>query len=231
VPSGPASAALGIIEKRDDARWCPRLYAIFLATDPAGPTPVPHVWIRALKFLLRHQHRTAQMLAALPKAGGTTIGEAVLLALEHAPELALPLIRKGLLANIPANRSDIAAILAIIGEPWGRRELLRALESSDDQEKTADARAALLETGDEECQKAVLAWEERNPHENEAGSYLEIGGRRVGPLYTFREIALKNRAALIRYEMETLRDRVMKLKGVVPPEPRKATSWWRRWRA
>ena len=128
------------------------------------------------------------MFAALPKAGGTEVGEAVLLALEHAPELALPLIRKALLADIPINRIEVAAILALIAKPWSRRELLGALEASDDQEKTADARAALLESGDEEAQKAVLAWEERNPHENEAGSYLEIGGRRLGPFYTFGEI-------------------------------------------
>src|SRR5207302_9773480 len=116
-------------------------------------------------------------LAALPKAGGTEVGEAVLLALEHAPALALPLIRKGLLADIPINRSQVAAILALIAKPWSRQELLGALEASDDQSKTADARAALLESRDEEVQKAVLAWEERNPHEHEVGSYLEIGGR------------------------------------------------------
>jgi hypothetical protein len=61
----------------------------------------------------------------------------------------------------------------------------------DDQKKTADARAALLESGDEDAQKAVLAWEKRNSHENEVGSYLEIGGRRLGPFYTFGEISLK----------------------------------------
>ena len=92
------------------------------------------------------------------------------------------------------------AILALIAKPWSRKELLDALKTSDDQEKTADARAALLESGDEVAQKAVLAWEERNPHENEVGSYLEIGGRRLGPFYTFGEISLKNRASWIRYE-------------------------------
>src|ERR1700722_17586597 len=47
---------------------------------------------------------------------------------------------------------------------------------------------------------------------NEAGSYLEIGGRRLGPFYTFGEISLKNRASWIRYEMGELHDRVMKVK-------------------
>jgi hypothetical protein len=84
-----------------------------------------------------------------------------------------------------------------------------------------------LECGDKEAQKAVLAWEERNPHENDAGSYLEIGGRRLGPFYTFGEISLKNRASRIRYEMDKLHDRVMKVKDVVPPELPEARPWWR----
>jgi hypothetical protein len=70
-----------------------------------------------------------------------------------------------------------------------------ALEASDEQEKTADARAALLESGDEDAQRAVLAWEERNPHEHETGSCLDIGGRRLGPFYTSGELSMKGRAA------------------------------------
>jgi hypothetical protein len=215
-PSGLISAALDIVGKQNDRRWCPRVYSLFSQVDPAGQLPQPHIWITSLKFLLRHGYRTAELFAALPRAGGTEVGEAVLLALEHAPGLALPLIRKGLLADIPVDRSQVAAILALIAKPWSRRELLGALEASDDQEKTADARAALLELGDEDARKAVLAWEERNPHENEVGSYLEIGGRRLGPFYTFGEISLKNRASWIRYEMDKLHDRVMKVKDVIP---------------
>src|SRR3954454_14756496 len=101
------------------------------------------------------------------------------------------------LQTIPPNRIEVAAILALIDKPWSRRELLGALEASDDQEKTADVRAALLESGGEKAREAVLAWEKRNPHENEVGSYLEIGGRRLGPFYTFGEVLLKSRAAWI----------------------------------
>ena len=235
-PNGTTSAALDVIGKQDDPRWCPSLYALFCRVDPEGQAPSPHIWITSLQFLLRHGHRTAEMFAALPRAGGGSSSgpfrprrwEAVLLALEHAPELALPLIRKALLADIPINRTEVAAILAIIAKPWSRRELLGALEASDDQERTADARAALLESGDEQAQKAVVAWEERNPHENEAGSYLEIGGRKLGPFYTFGEIALKNKSSRIRYEMEKLHDRVMKLRDVVPPEP-PVRPWWKVW--
>jgi hypothetical protein len=228
-PSGLISAALDIIGRQDDSRWCARVHDLFSRVDSAGPIPLPHIWIRSLKFLLRHGHRTSDVLAALPRAGGAEVGEAVLLALENAPELALPLIRKALLADIPINRSETAAILALIARPWCRQELLRALDASDDQQKTAPVRAALLEFGDEEAQRAVLAWEERNPHEQEVGSYLEVGGRRLGPFYTFGEHSLKNRASRIRYEMDRLHDRVMKVRDVIPPEPAAARPWWRIW--
>jgi hypothetical protein len=228
-PSGTISAALAVIGALDDPKWCPRLFDLFSRVNPAGDLPQPHIWITSLKFLLRHAYRKAEVIAALAKASRNEIGEAVLLALEHAPELALPLIRKGLLADVPIDRTTVSAILALIGKPWSMRELLGALEATDDQEKTADARAALLETGDPEAERAVLAWEEKNPHENEAPSYLEIGGRKLGPFYSMGEHALKNRAAYIRYEMEELHDRVMKLREVVPPEPPGPKPWWKFW--
>jgi hypothetical protein len=228
-PGGAISAALDIIGGQNDPRWCPHVYTLFSRVHPAGQLPEPHIWITSLKLLLHHGYRTAELLAALPQAGGTEVGEAVLLALERAPVLALPLIRKGLRADIPINRSQVAAILALIARPWSLRELLAALAASGDQERTADARAALLESGDEEAQKAVLAWEERNPHKNEVGTYLEVRGRRLGPFYTFGELSLKNRASWIRYEMDKLHDRVMQIRDVIPPEPPKARPWWRIW--
>lgn len=228
-PSGTISAALDVIGKLDDPRWCPRLFDLFSRVDPAGDLPQPHIWITSLKFLLRHNHRKPEVIAALAKASRNEIGEAVLLSLEHAPELALPLIRKGLLADVPIDRTTVSAILALICKPWSMSELLGALEACDDQEKTADARAALLETGDPEAERAVLAWEEKNPHENEAPSYLEIDGRKLGPFYSMGEHALRNRAAYIRYEMQELHDRVMKLRAVVPPEPPGPKPWWKFW--
>ena len=228
-PSGLVSAALEIAGQQSDPRWCPAVYALFRRADPAGPIPEPHIWVTALKYLLGHGYRKAELLAAFPRAGGTEIGVAVLLALEHAPEHALPLIRKGLLADVPVNRSRVAAILAVIGRPWSLRELLGALEASDDQEKTADVRAALLAAGDPDAERAVLAWEERNPHEGEVGSYLEIGGRKLGPFYTFGEISLKNRAGWVRHEMDELHDRVMKVRDVVPPWPHAPRPWWKLW--
>lgn len=230
TPSGLISTALDIIVRQDDPRWCARVYELFSRVNPAAQLPSPHIWMTSLKFLLRHGYRSDEMITSLSKARGTEIGEAVLLSLEQAPELALPLIRKGLLADVPMGRTRVAAILALIAASWSRRELLNALEKSDDQQKTIDVRAALLESGSEEDQRAVRDWEERNPHVQETGSYLEIGARKLGPFYTFSELTLKNRGVWLRHEMEQLHERVLQIKNVIPPEPSEPRKWWKFWR-
>jgi hypothetical protein len=217
--TGLTSAALDIIGRLNDAVWCERVYELFCRVDPAGPAPQPHLWMAALKFLLRHRHRRDELFAALPRAGGYVMGEACLMALEHAPALALPLIRRALCSCVPANRMAVAAILALIDRPWSRRELVANLQAWDEQELTADCRAALLECHDEEAHRAVRAWEERNPHEPEAPSFLQLGDREYGPFVSMGEIMLRDRAQHVRYEMEKLHDRVMRVRDVVPPEP------------
>jgi hypothetical protein len=148
----------------------------------------------ALKFLLHHGHRREEVLATLPRAGGYELGEACLLALEHAPGLALPLIRRALCSGVPANRTTVAAILALIDRPWSRRELLAKLQTFDDQGRTADCRAALLECHDGEAHRAVRDWEERNPHEPEAPTFLRVGDREYGPCISMGEMMLRDRA-------------------------------------
>jgi hypothetical protein len=227
APGGTTSAALEIIGQRNDPNWRPQIYTLFKRVRSTGKLPQPHIWMTSLKFLLLHGYKKEEMIAALPRAGGTEVGEAVLLALEHAPEHALPLIRRCLLDHVPCNRTTVAAVLALISRPWSLRELLGALRASDDQQMTADARAALLETGDPEAEKAVLDWERINPHEAEAESYVEIDGRKVGPFYSMAEHVLKSTGVYLRYEMDELRDRVMKIRDVIPPEPPR--PWWELW--
>jgi hypothetical protein len=229
-PKGLTSTALEVIGRLDDPAWCPELIRLLRAVDPAGPAPQPHLWMASLKLLLRHGHCRQEVLAALPRAGGYEMGEACLLALEHNPELALPLIRRALGSRVPANRTTVAAVLALIDRPWSRRELLANLEKWDDQEMTSDCRAALLECWDAAAHLAVKEWEERNPHEPEPPSYVEIGGRKHGPLISMGEMMLRDRPQWIRYEMEKLHYRVMKVRDVVPPEPPASPRpWWRFW--
>ena len=101
-----------------------------------------------------------------------------------------------------------AATLALIDRPWSRRELLAVLGESDDPAMTADCRSALLECHDAEAREAVLTWERQNPHEPEAGTWITLG-----------EAMLRNQAQWVRWQMETLHDRVMMVRDRVPLTP------------
>jgi hypothetical protein len=109
--------------QQNDPKWCGPVHDLFARVEPTAQAPSPHIWMTSLKFLLRHDHRTKEMFTALPRAGGTEVGEAVLLALEHAPELALPLIRKALLADIPINRIEVTAIIVFHLARWSSQQV------------------------------------------------------------------------------------------------------------
>jgi hypothetical protein len=226
--TGVTSTALGIVVCSDDPAWCQTVYRLFRRTRASGPIPQPSLWLKCLEFLLRHDCHRSEMIAALPAGAG--FAETCLLALEYAPELALPLIRQALRSRIPINRTTVAAILALIDRPWSRSELLAALNRWDEQELTADCRAALLECHDEEAHRAVQAWEQRNPHEPAPLSFVKIGDRMHGPCISMGEIMLRNRAVHVRFEMAKLHDRVMRVRDRIPPEPPAARRpWWKLW--
>jgi hypothetical protein len=110
--------------------------------------------------------------------------------------MALPLFRRALRSPVPLNRCTAAATLALIDQPWSRDELFAVLGESDDQEMTAECRAALAESRDPDVRQAATAWEERNPHEPEAGHFISVGEMAPG---------------LVRAKMSELRERVAAL--------------------
>jgi hypothetical protein len=199
------SRALEIIERRDDPAWCPAVHGLFRRLDPNRALLEPYLWSRCLRFLLRHDYLAEAMKAELPNAEGIAIGEAALLALEHDPDRALPLFRRALRSHIPANRSLAAATLALIDRPWSRRELTTVLHESDDQEATSECRAALMECHDQAAHQTVEAWERANPHEPETGPWISMV-----------EMSLRNRPAWLRFEMEELHDRIMRVRDREP---------------
>ena len=227
--SGTTSTALEIIGKQDDPRWCPHVYRLFRRVHPAQPIPAPHVWMAALRFLLRHGAHTAEVIAALPRACGTATSEAALVALEHAPDLALSLFRKALRDRAPATRREAAAILALIDAPWSRRKLVSTLATSREDAASAEVRAALRALGSAEAAEAVRAWEERHPRVEPPGHFIEVDGTPRGPFHTFEVLIARDADDSLRWEMEQLRDRVLAVRQVVPPEP--SRPWWRFWRS
>jgi hypothetical protein len=216
------SRAVDIIERRDAPAWCPAIRGLFRRLDPSRALIEAYLWSRCLRFLFRHNYLAEEMKAALPRAEGIAIGEAALLALEHDPDRSLPLFRRALRSNIPANRSIAAATLALIDRTWSRRELMTVLHKSDDQEATSECRAALMECHNQAAHLTVEAWERANPHEPEPGPWISMG-----------EMSLRNRPAWLRFEMENLHDRVIKIRHREPGDVgsrwsgtlRRVTSW------
>lgn len=89
----------------------------------------------ACGYLLRRGlavERAVQVLLAFAEVetvpgyvGNPFIAELAALALEHAPERALPLVRRALRGSI-LNAEEMAALLAAVDQPWCHRELERA---------------------------------------------------------------------------------------------------------
>jgi hypothetical protein len=215
-PTNVMSAAIEIIETQPDPTWIPLVHAAFLRLNPAGSPPEPHIWLSAMKLLLAIGFEKSEVCRRLPEADGGQLGEAVLLSLEHAPEYAISLIRRGLSSHIPQSRLTVAATLSVIARPWSIREMLSILNSCEEQEMTAEVRAALTELCDTELDKAIQAWERANPHESELGTYYEEDGRVHGPFHSMAEHMLQSIPSFVRHEMASLYDRVIKLRDVNP---------------
>jgi hypothetical protein len=210
-PDSPNTAtALEIVTKLADAAWCPQVEALWKRLDQDDDGREPSLWTGCVDFLLKHNYHTAEIVTALPRAGWDQIAAAALHALERAPEHALALLRRALRAYQP-DRIKAAAVLALIDQPWSRRELLAVLDESGDQEATAECRAALLETHDLDAQRAVEAWEVTHPAK-------KVRRSKKGKANTSDGL-LKCVPADVRDWMDKLRDRVMPLRTVLPPDP------------
>ncbi len=199
--SSVTSSAIDIIHRRDDPAWCAAVYGLLSRLSPDGPAPHSRLWIRCVEFLLRHRHHFDEIRGALSRAGGTEIGAAALLALEHAAGSVLPLFRRAIRSPIPVNRNAGAAVLALVDQPWSRQELLAVLRESDDEAATCECRAALRECHDPEAHRSVEAWEEKNHHEHEPARFI-----------TMKEMMLRHAPQWMQYEMEKVHDRVMRVR-------------------
>jgi hypothetical protein len=199
--SGEIATAIEIIRRRNDPAWCPAVHDFLLRLDSEERALHSGTWLRCVEFLLRHRHHFEEICAELQRAGGTAIGAAALLALEYAPDSALPLFRRALRCPIPVNRNTAAAVLALIDQEWSRQELLAVLEESDDEVATCECRAALRDCHDRQAHRSVEKWERKNHREPEPADD-----------FTMKEVMLRHGPQWMQYEMEKLHDRVMKVR-------------------
>ena len=200
--SRSTAAALDIVDAWNNADWCDDLQRVLDRTDPNSEIRQSHWWFVCARFLLRHR-RTESVRRLLPKNESLYLGDLAILTLEHLPDLALDTFRRALRSVIPANRITAAAALAIIDQPWSRKELVLALSESDDHEQTCECRSALMATHCGECHQTVADWEAKHPRQAEPSPYVSL-----------REMVLRQGDETINFEMAELHDRVHRLKNV-----------------
>jgi hypothetical protein len=207
--SGPisrtASSAFSLINQQaNPSQWCEDVYKLFRRLDPKAE---PYCWCESIRFLLRYGYRTKEIAAALPSVRSYSIGEAAIIALEHAPQHAIELLRRALRCSISISpdRMTAAATLALIDRPWSRQELVACLRESDKQVLTSECRAAMAESRDPLIRQAGLDWEERNPHER------EIGINPVDKSY------LGQVPSRMQFKLDELRERLLAVSAIEPP--------------
>lgn len=106
--------------------------------DPAKHLPYPAH--EALAYLFERDIDRPHILARLATfaavehvkgfGGNPFIGSYAVLALTHAPSLAMGLVRRALRSPVPIAVSEVAALLAAIDQPWCIRELEAAIKDA-----------------------------------------------------------------------------------------------------
>jgi hypothetical protein len=121
-----------------------------------------------------------------PTGRGPYVLEAALLALEHTPAEALPLVRRALGSSSPTVRTTMAWVLLVLGGAWAERELLSALRDATDAKTSAPFRVALRRSGGPEALAEVDRWEAAHESERErpwreitAGAF-EVNAEQLG---------------------------------------------------
>ncbi len=102
----------------------------------------PHAARAVVRYLLSRGVERPRAVAALrtfavhgPERGNVAHFALAVLALEHAVELTLPILRSALRSKIPLVYLDTAALLVALDLPWCRRELAAVLEEPRDPEE------------------------------------------------------------------------------------------------
>lgn len=203
--AGGLAAALELISINDDPKWCKVVFEVLEQLSSGKYGGHPYAEKLCLRFLFRHSYRTPQLRSALLRDWGMVEGEVALLAMEYAPDLALPIFRKALRSSIPMSRLEAAAVLALFDRPWSRKELQAVLEESDDHHLTAAARAALRVSHAGEGREAVESWDATHYRPPAEGKFIRID-----------EGLLMQTDQMVAWHMEEFHDRVMKIRDKVP---------------
>jgi hypothetical protein len=178
-----------------DESWCPLVFDLLVREkDTEGLASVVPV---CAPYLLQHDFRPWEVLEHLLTAAEPPCGLLIGEALERAPDLLLPALRRALRCRDPLHHEYAAAVLALVDEPWSREELTAALEESGDWHGTWECRAALRLSRDPVARDVAARWEVAHPRHGEGDGF--------GPPTEWEE-GLREQA--FRETMEQLRETV-----------------------
>lgn len=175
--SGPISSAMGAAIERLDAlpgsASAPAVFALLQRMLPEEHHPYS-LHAAAAYLLRRHFERERVLEAVLAFArvdqvkgygGNPYAGDFALLALEHAPEHALELVRRALRSSVPLARMRVASVLCVLDTPWSQRELSAALRASTSSDP-GDAKyiqLALARSQSEWARAVAARWGRQQP--------------------------------------------------------------------
>ena len=154
VLDGPVDSATGRAVAWLDGRGddvLPAVSALLDRLDP--PTQHPYAASTICAYLLRRNWQVdlvitmAAEFAAVEKVTGYNSNpmadELCMLLLEYAPARAVAPLRHTLRFGSSSSVRELCALLVLIGEPWGRRELSKALSVSTEPMRDAELRAGM----------------------------------------------------------------------------------------
>ena len=177
IEGPPSRAVAAAIEHLDPLEPGPEVSEVVLGllrrVSPAEHHPGPV--LAAARFLLRRgveRERVLPVFLAFARAekvpgfSGNPLGaEFAFVAMEYVPEHALELVRRALRSSTPIVRTEMAAVLCLLDQPWGQRELISALQ--DPESKGLDGQRHLqlaLARSRSEWARAVAArWLRQRP--------------------------------------------------------------------
>lgn len=215
----PAShAALDIATDLNDPALCPDVLALLRRTRPSAAYrrepkyDRDELRIKCIEFLAKHHHARDEVREQLRLEAQEHLNHgnpqdlrhvdraiatrAAVIALEHFPDLAIPLFRRALGKHSPC---EAAAVLALIDQPWAHELLLEA-QAGDSE--TSSGVASACRAALSQCHRALAIPAEEHP--------FDQGHLGLPPRSEMAE-------SYVRVHMEQWHDRVMPLRGIVPP--------------
>ncbi|MCY1020254.1 DUF6896 domain-containing protein [Pyxidicoccus sp. MSG2] len=181
--------------------------------SPSEHHPYP-MYAAATYLLARNLERERVLAAMLAFArvdpvkgyrGNPYIGDFALLALEHAHEHALELVRLALRSSVPAARQLVTAVLFVLDRPWCHHELAAALHEAE-REPGALMMAVALSRSRSDLAHAIAArWQREHPLPPSEG-----------PGFTWAEVEDANASGWFDAEVEKARKWVARAGTRVP---------------